>query len=174
MRAALVFRPDVFLVPIDDHLVAVGVGGRDEEEDDVAEDLLGVVGRLAGDEVVGQLHGHLGGADLGRVEAAGDQDDGLALLGQRLGLLGGASARGSRSLWTISRQRSSLARLSSVEMTAMIIGFFSVVSPIVKSLSIGDSRGQLLEVGLDLAVIGQLLVGADLGSRGTCRAASGR
>ena len=39
---ALEFRPEVFLVPVDFHLVAVGIGRRDEEEDDVPEDRGGV------------------------------------------------------------------------------------------------------------------------------------
>jgi hypothetical protein len=43
----------------------------------------------------------------------------------------GVVVRGSRSFLAISRQRSSLARFSGVEMTAMIIGFFKVVSPMV-------------------------------------------
>ncbi len=44
----------------------------------------------------------------------------------------------------------------------MIIGFFRVDSPMVKSLIFGDLLGQLLEIGLDLAVVGQLPVRADL------------
>ncbi len=47
-------------------------------------------------------------------------------------------------------------------MTAMIIGFLSVDSPMVRSWSFGDSGVELLEIGLDLAVVGDLAVGADL------------
>ena len=57
--AALVLGADVFPVPVDDHLVAVRVVARHEEDDDVVEDLAGVEEGPAGDEVVGELHRHL-------------------------------------------------------------------------------------------------------------------
>ena len=47
--------------------------------------------------------------------------------------------RGSRSLWVISFQRSSLARFSGVEIAAMTIGFLRTDSPMVNSLSRFDS-----------------------------------
>ena len=47
--------------------------------------------------------------------------------------------RGSRSLWVISFQRSSLARFSGVEIAAMMIGFFWTDSPMVNSLILFDS-----------------------------------
>ena len=46
-------------------------------------------GRVARDQLVGQLHRHLRGGDFAGVEAAGDEDDDLAFLGQLFGLTGG-------------------------------------------------------------------------------------
>jgi len=46
---ALELGPEIFLVPVDFHLVAVGIGRRDEEENDVPEDGRGVEGRIPGD-----------------------------------------------------------------------------------------------------------------------------
>ena len=159
--SALEFGADVFLVPVDDHLFAVRVVGGAEQQNDVAEGLFCVVGRLARDQVVGQLHGHLGGPDLAGVQAAGDQDDGLAFLGQPGGLIG--------------RQRPRIAQL--LEDIAVAIKLGQVLFRgdhghddrlLHRAFADGQELeprrflGQQLEIGFDLVVVGQLGVGADL------------
>ena len=58
--------PRYFLIPVDFHLLAVRIGRRDEEDDDVLEDGGGVERRVAGDQLISQLHGHLRRGDLAR------------------------------------------------------------------------------------------------------------
>ena len=81
---AFVFRTEVFAVPVAFHLLSVRVRRRNEKHDDVLEDFVRGEGGLAGDQVVGQLHRHLGRGDFGRMQVAGDEEDDLAFARQRL------------------------------------------------------------------------------------------
>ncbi len=158
--AALELGADVFLVPVHDHLLAVRVVGGAEKEDGVAEDFLGVVGSLARDEVVGQLHGHLGSPDLAGVEAAGDQHDGFAFLGQPGGL--------------VRRKCAGVAQLLEDFAIAVELGqvFFrgdhghddGLLHGALADRQELEARRflcQELEIGLDLVVIGQFGIRAD-------------
>src|SRR5205085_8394457 len=72
-------------VPVGDDVHAVGVGRGDEDEDRIVENLT----RLRvprGRQLVGQLHGHLRGDDLGRVNRAGDGDHDFALADEAFAL----------------------------------------------------------------------------------------
>ncbi len=90
-RSALVLGAEPTLVPVDDHLLAVGVH-RDDVEDRLLEGLREAFAP-AGRDVVGELERHLRGADLGRVEARRYHRDDFALGDERLGLGGGERAR---------------------------------------------------------------------------------
>ncbi len=90
--AALEGGAEVLVVPVDHQYLAVGVDGGDDDHDDVVEpgEQLGVGG---GGDVVGEFHRHLGGADFGGVNGAGDQDDGLACGDESLGCFFGQVVR---------------------------------------------------------------------------------
>ena len=77
-RAVRVRRADVLVEPVGDHDLAVGIQARHEHEDHVVENLLHVR-RVARSRAMHQLHRHLRRADLGRVDAARDEQHELAL-----------------------------------------------------------------------------------------------
>ena len=81
MRARLERRAEVLVEPVGHHDLAVGIQARHEQEDDVVEDLLHLR-RVLGRQPVHQLHRHLRRADLGRVNAAGDEQHELAAAGR--------------------------------------------------------------------------------------------
>ena len=160
-RAALVFRAEILPVPVDDHLVAVRVVRGHEEDDDIAENPVGVEGCIAGYQLMGEFQGHLGGGDLRGVEAAGDEEDGLALRRQFLCLIG--------------RECPRIAKLLDDLPVAVELGhvFFRrdhghYHGPFEGRLADREEPElrrflvQLFEISLDLAVIGELLVGPDL------------
>ena len=82
---------EVAVVPVDVAVAAVGVGyGHDGDYYFVADffDERGVFG----DEAVGELHEHLGWAEFGAVEAAGEGVDGLGVGDDLVGLVVGEAA----------------------------------------------------------------------------------
>jgi hypothetical protein len=73
---------NVLAIPVDDHVLAVGIECGPEDEDDVVEDGvdLGIV--LGGDQLVGERDGVLTARYLRGVKAAIDVDDDLGLAGE--------------------------------------------------------------------------------------------
>ena len=101
--AALVRGAEVLPVPLRLHDLAVRIERRDEQDHDLvqAPPRLRV---LRGGQGVGPLHRHLRGADLGRVDVAGDEDDRASFLDEAGHLrLGGP--RGSAMRRAISFRR---------------------------------------------------------------------
>lgn len=90
--AAFEFGSEVLVVPVDYQYLTVGVDGGHDDHDDVVEpsEHFRVGG---GGDVVSELHRHLGGADFGGVNGAGDQDDGLAGGDEPLGCFFGQVVR---------------------------------------------------------------------------------
>jgi hypothetical protein len=80
---ALVGRAERFAIPVGNDVNAVRVGRRDEQEDRVLQNLarLRVFG---GGQFVSELHGHLRGDDLGRMNRTGDDDHGFPFAQQRI------------------------------------------------------------------------------------------
>ena len=75
-------RPaDRRLIPIHDHVQAVGVGRGDEQEDHPLQDLRDP-GRIARGEVIEKIHRHLRRRNFRGVQAAVDQDHDFGFLGQ--------------------------------------------------------------------------------------------
>ena len=68
----------VAVVPVDGAVAAIGVCDRHDGYDDLIADLLDEVGVFDG-EAVGELHQHLGRAEFGGVETAGEGVDGLGV-----------------------------------------------------------------------------------------------
>ena len=89
---AFVLGAELSCVPVGDHDLAVGIEGRNFDEDDVVENALGFV-VVARQEIVDQLDRHLAAADLGGVHAHRLHDDRLALIDECLGLGLGETAR---------------------------------------------------------------------------------
>ena len=83
--AALVAGAEVLPVPLRFHDLPVGVDGGQEEQHHLVQAPLRL-GVLGGRERVRPLHGHLRGADLGRVDVAGDEEEDLALVDEHLRL----------------------------------------------------------------------------------------
>ena len=71
----------VLVVPVGHHDLPVGVEAGDEQEDDVVEHVARP-GRILGRQAMHRLEHHLRGADLGRVDVAGDEQDGRGTLRQ--------------------------------------------------------------------------------------------
>ncbi len=69
---------EVAFVPVDDLVVAVGVGRRYQQDDAIVEDLAGAR-VVTGGEFVGELHGHLRRGAFAGVQAAGYEDGRLGL-----------------------------------------------------------------------------------------------
>ena len=89
---AFILRPELFVVPVGDHDLAIGVEAGDFDEDDVVQYAPRLF-VLAGEQIVSQLRRHLRAANLGGVHTHRLHDDDLALLGQGAGLRFGESAR---------------------------------------------------------------------------------
>jgi hypothetical protein len=89
--AALVARAEELAVVVGDHDLPVGIERRNEQKDDVVEAALRL-GVAGGGERVRPLHRHLARSDLRRVDVAGDEDDGLAVVCELRDLLLGESA----------------------------------------------------------------------------------
>ena len=90
--AALILGASVLVVPVDDHHLAVGIDRGHDQKDYIVEpaEHRGVA---RGGNIVGELERHLSGTDLGRVDAAGDQHNGLAFGDEPLGFLLGKIIR---------------------------------------------------------------------------------
>jgi len=156
---AFVFGSEIFPVPLGDHDLAVGIERRQEQDDGVVQPLFSLI-ILGGGQLVGPLHGHLAGADLGGVNVAGEQEDGLALRRQRVDLLFAQPAR--------VRQ---LARdLPVLRLVAQIVfagdhrheHVFAQRGLAQRlNLNAAGCGSQRLEVRSDLAIVGQLAVGPD-------------
>ena len=91
--AGLVRRADMLAVPVDDHVLPVGIERRPQHEDNVAKDRvdLGIV--FGRQQLVGERHRQLVVGDFAGVHAAVDVDDDLAVVRQLLGLFVGQPAR---------------------------------------------------------------------------------
>ena len=74
----LVRRADVLHVPLGDHLVAVGIDRRPQQDDDVVEHRFGIGVVRAVDQVVEQLRDVRRTGDFRRVQSAVDVDEGFA------------------------------------------------------------------------------------------------
>ncbi len=169
---ALIGRAHVLAVPVRDHLLAVGVDGRREEDNDVVEDLRRIEGSPARHQVVCELERHLAGGDLRGMQAAGDEQDGLALAAQPAGVFG--------------REPGSVSQLAGdlpvgIELGQVGLGaddghdqrLLERSRADVQDLDPGRLRGQRLEIGLDLVVVRKLPVGPDLESEKGFRARLG-
>ena len=76
--ARLERRPEVLVEPVGHEDLPVRIQARHQQEDDVIENLLHLR-RVLGRQAVHQFHRHLRGADLGRVNAARDEQHELAV-----------------------------------------------------------------------------------------------
>ncbi len=75
--ATFIFGAEVLLVPFNDHLSSVRIVHGNKKKDNVIQNLFCPLIVFRG-EVIGQLHGHLTGANLGGVEGAVDHHDGFS------------------------------------------------------------------------------------------------
>ena len=86
-------RSEVLLIPIGDHVLAVGVDREPEHQDHVVEDRRDLRIVIAGDQVVGELDGVLGVGHLGGVQPAVDVDERLPFLRELPRLIVGQALR---------------------------------------------------------------------------------
>ena len=155
---ALVARAEVLPVPLGLHHLPVGVDRRQQQQHHLVEAALRL-GVLGGRERVRPLHRHLRGADLGRVDVAGDEQEHLALAHERLGLGLGEAARVG-----------DLARdlLQPLLVREVLLGGDRGQEQVLaerrlaEHLELDARRGgvERLEVGEDLPVVGERPVGA--------------
>jgi hypothetical protein len=80
-RAVLVRRADVFPIPVDHEIQAVGVDRGQQHEDDVVADLAALV-RFVDGQLMRQQEGVLRGGHFAGMQAVVDPDDGLAFTGK--------------------------------------------------------------------------------------------
>ncbi len=83
---------EVAAIPGDDHVLAVGVDGGPEHEDDVVQDGIDLGVALRRDELVRKLDGMLAAGNFAGVESAIDVNDDLGCAGEFTGLLVGQRA----------------------------------------------------------------------------------
>ena len=69
---AFPWKAEGLVVPVGDHFLSVGIGARNDQHDDSFEDLFDF-GRVAGDEIVSEFHGHLTAGGFGGVKLAVDE-----------------------------------------------------------------------------------------------------
>ena len=152
-RATLLYQSVTMIWPS-------GLSGRDQQEDDVVEDLADG-GRVVGGELVDELDDHLRGADLGGVDAGGDQDDGLAIAEDfvALGVGGGAALEVELALegFEAVELLEVVGRADLQQDVGIAVGGGSEIAE-ADAVGVG---GDLLQVVDDFVPAGEFAVGAD-------------
>ncbi len=157
--AALVPRAEVLAVPLGLHHLAVGVDRGQQQEHHLVEAALRLR-VLGGGERVRPLHRHLGGADLGRVDVAGDEEEHLPLAHERVRLrLGEAPRVGDLPRDLLEALLVREVRLGGDRGQEEVLA----ERRLAEDLDLDAGRGgvERLEVGEDLPVVGDRPVGPD-------------
>jgi len=84
--APFVLCSEILTVPIDNHLLAIRIDRRTEKHNNIIEGFLYIEKALTGDKIISQLHSHLRGSYFGRMDVAGNKQNGLAFFRQLPGL----------------------------------------------------------------------------------------
>ena len=149
-------RADVFAIPVGDQILAVGVGDGDVDEDDFVTDFADFVGFVA-DHAEGEFGGALGAGGFGGVHAGVDPDEDFALLGDLGGFVLGGEAEGHAAVPFLV-----LVELADVFLRADegdVHGFAGGRFAVLDQLEAGRGLFELLVVGDDVVVVGELVVG---------------
>jgi len=85
--APFILSSEILTVPIDNHLLAIRIDGRTEKHNNIIKGLLHIEKALTGDKIISQLHSHLRGCYFGRMDVAGNKQNGLTFLSQLPGLV---------------------------------------------------------------------------------------